>query len=94
MEIWRILTERWEAGDDLIFTREANIAEMNVSEPPKNALKLLQKIFCRKKLQVVKIYILFVKNCDFARISSIFDGFHGFSHFFDQILGAQKNPTS
>ena len=42
-KILGILTEGWEAGGGLIFTREANIAEMNVSEPSKNALKVLQK---------------------------------------------------
>ena len=81
-----ILTERWEAGGGLIFTREANIAEMDVSEPSKNALKVLQKKL-QKKLEAAKIYDFFIKTDDFARIPSIFDGI---SMILDQILSAPK----
>ena len=43
MKILGILTEGCEAGGGLIFTREANIAEMNVSEPSKNTFLFLSK---------------------------------------------------
>ena len=34
-----------EDGGDLIFTREANIAEMNVSEPSKNIFQCSSKMY-------------------------------------------------